>query len=102
MLYNDHVSCFTSWSSKVISGDDDLPKRDDIGERRRKHEMRVLAGAGIQSDDDLHDDEPGTLEGDGVNDTNEDSETDSESDLYKETKLKRDAKLAAKAHKYSR
>ncbi|KAJ9541389.1 hypothetical protein OSB04_027895 [Centaurea solstitialis] len=87
---------------RVISGDDDLPKRDDIGERRRKHEMRVLAGAGVQSDDDLHDDEPGALEGDGVNDTNEDSETDSESDLYKETKMKRDAKLAAKAQKYSR
>ncbi|KAI3747270.1 hypothetical protein L6452_09724 [Arctium lappa] len=87
---------------RVISGDDDLPKRDDIGERRRKHEMRVLASAGIQSDDDLHDDEPGTLEGDGVNDTNEDSGTDSESDLYKETKIKRDAKLAAKAQKYSR
>ncbi|KVI08438.1 Sas10 C-terminal domain-containing protein [Cynara cardunculus var. scolymus] len=87
---------------RVISGDDDLPKRDDIGERRRKHEMRVLASAGVQSDDDLQDDEPGTLEDDEVNDTNEDGGTDSESDLYKEIKIKRDAKLAAKAQKYSR
>ena len=89
---------------KVMSGDDDLPKRDDIGERRRKHENRVLASAGIQSDDDELQNDETTL--DGVNDTNEDGETDpeteSETDLYEETKIKRDAKLAAKAQKYSR
>lgn len=87
---------------RVISGDDDLPKRDDIGERRRKHETRVLASAGIHSDDDMQNDET-TLEANGVDDdSNEDGETESETDLYKETKIKRDAKLAAKAQKYSR
>nr|XP_043632540.1 something about silencing protein 10 [Erigeron canadensis] len=87
---------------RVISGDDDLPKRDDIGERRRKHEMRVLATAGIQSDDDFQENETGTIGGDGTSDTNEDSEIASDNDLLKETKIKRDAKLAAKARKYSR
>ena len=79
---------------KVMSGDDDLPKRDDIGERRRKHENRGLASAGIQSDDDdeLQNDEA-TL--DGGNDTNKDGETELKTDLYKETKIKRDAKLAS-------
>ncbi|KAJ0840049.1 putative sas10 domain-containing protein [Helianthus annuus] len=87
---------------RVVSGDDDLPTRDDIGERRRKHEMRVLTNAGIHSDDDdLQENERETSEGDEDGET-EDGDTDSESDLYEQTKLKRDAKLAAKSQKYSR
>ncbi|XP_071705513.1 protein THALLO [Rutidosis leptorrhynchoides] len=93
---------------KVISGDDDLPQRDDIGERRRKHEMRVLASAGIQSADDndndlIEENVRATVESDGDSDKNEDDETDnSDSDVYKKTKKKRDAKLAVKAQMYSR
>ncbi|KAJ0703356.1 putative sas10 domain-containing protein [Helianthus annuus] len=87
---------------RVVSGDDDLPTRDDIGERRRKHEMRVLTNAGIHSDDDdLQENERETSEVDEDGET-EDGDTDSESDLYEQTKLKRDAKLAAKSQKYSR
>ncbi|OAY26721.1 something about silencing protein 10 [Manihot esculenta] len=87
---------------KVISGDDDLPKRDDIGERRRKHELKVLAGAGIKSEDDAVN-EPGTLETDEGSDMEEDSDPGvSEDEFYRETKQIRDAKLAAKAKIYAR
>ncbi|XP_015581724.2 something about silencing protein 10 [Ricinus communis] len=87
---------------KAISGDDDLPKRDDIGERRRKHEIRVLAGAGVKSEDDaIH--EPGTLETDEPSDMEEDGDTGGSGDeFYKEIKQKRDAKFVAKAEKYAR
>ncbi|XVF06882.1 hypothetical protein REPUB_Repub06bG0089600 [Reevesia pubescens] len=91
--------------SKVVSGDDDLPKRDDIGERRRKHELRVLAGAAVKSEDD-HGGEYDTFEDDGgiseeengdIEDTNE-----SEDEFYKQVKQQRAAKLAAKAEIYTR
>ncbi|KAI3794700.1 hypothetical protein L1987_37333 [Smallanthus sonchifolius] len=87
---------------RVISGDDDLPKRDDIGERRRKHEMQVLTNAGVPSDDDFQENDHETPEGDDEDGETEDGDTESESDLYEQTKIKRDAKLAAKSQKYSR
>ncbi|XWS58736.1 hypothetical protein CRYUN_Cryun08bG0059800 [Craigia yunnanensis] len=91
--------------SKVVSGDDDLPKRDDIGERRRKHELRVLAGAAVKSEDD-HGGEYDTFEDDGgisVEETGDTEDTeDSEDEFYKQVKQQRAAKLAAKAEIYTR
>ncbi|KAL0392461.1 UNVERIFIED_CONTAM: Something about silencing protein 10 [Sesamum radiatum] len=97
------LSSIAPKSVGVISGDDDLPKRDDIGERRRKHELRVLAGAGITSVDDVEG-ETGNLSSDGVADVNGESDSDSDSDLeyYKQVERQHAAKLAAKSEKYSR
>ncbi|KAE9462039.1 hypothetical protein C3L33_06073, partial [Rhododendron williamsianum] len=68
-----------SKKTKIISGDDDLPKRDDIGERRRKHELRVLAGAEVESGDEVGDG-PGTL-GSDEDKNMECGESESEDDL---------------------
>nr|XP_016455039.1 PREDICTED: something about silencing protein 10-like isoform X2 [Nicotiana tabacum] len=85
---------------KVISGDDDLPKRDDIGERRRKHELRVLAGAGVEPSDDVED-EPGNHASDDVA-SSDDGEMDSDLEFYKAVEKQHSAKLAAKEKMYSR
>ncbi|KAK7400856.1 hypothetical protein VNO78_12164 [Psophocarpus tetragonolobus] len=90
---------------KVVSGDDDLRKRDDIGERRRKHELRVLAGAGIKTgDDDDGDNKIGELGPEEVTEEEEeeDGSGDSENEFYKQVEQLRAAKLAAKAETYSR
>ncbi|KAJ0092537.1 hypothetical protein Patl1_26730 [Pistacia atlantica] len=94
---------------KVVSGDDDLPKRDDIGERRRKHELKVLAGAGIRSEDDGGD-ELGTIgaDEDGGNSENDEGDSEdqdtggSEDEFYQQVKQQRAQKLAAKAEIYTR
>lgn len=89
---------------KVVSGDDDLPKRDDIGERRRKHELRVLAGAGIKSEDDAWD-ELGTFKTDDDDDmeVGDDGETrESEDEFYEQVKRHRTEKLDAKSEIYTR
>ncbi|XP_010650700.1 protein THALLO isoform X1 [Vitis vinifera] len=87
---------------KIVSGDDDLPKRDDIGERRRKHELRVLAGAGIEPMDD---DEDGIctvdVDKDANMDDNDSGTEESEDEFYKQVKQLRAAKLAAKEEIYS-
>ncbi|KAF8014080.1 hypothetical protein BT93_H0040 [Corymbia citriodora subsp. variegata] len=86
---------------KVILGDDDLPRRDDIGERRRKHELQVLAGAGVNSEDDLGD-EDGDPEANGGADSEDSESEESIDEFYKQVKQQRAAKLAAKAEIYSR
>ncbi|XP_062090080.1 protein THALLO [Humulus lupulus] len=113
-LTNGHASSLSSSKfsqllaagnkSKVVSGDDDLPKRDDIGERRRKHEVNVLHRAGIVAEDDVGD-EIGAVEtnGDDVEmDEEGASEEGSEDEFYNQVKEQRAAKLAAKAQIYSR
>ncbi|XP_057437680.1 protein THALLO [Lotus japonicus] len=87
---------------KVISGDDDLPEKDDIGERRRKHELRVLASAGINggNGDDDDDGDHGSPE-DGAKQAHVEAE-DSDNEFYEQVKQLRAAKLAAKAETYSR
>ncbi|XP_010266712.1 PREDICTED: something about silencing protein 10 [Nelumbo nucifera] len=89
--------------AKIVSGDADLPKREDIGERRRKHELRVLAKAGVDSvdDDDLR---PQKAEETEPMDTDveEDQIQESEDEFYKQVKQQRSARLSAKAELYSR
>ncbi|KAK6914499.1 hypothetical protein RJ641_021820 [Dillenia turbinata] len=85
---------------KVVSGDDDLPKRDDIGERRRKHELQVLAGAGIKPAEDAEDEHDTPLADQDA--SMDDGTEESEDEFYKEMKVQRAAKLAAKAEIYTR
>ncbi|XP_011656740.1 something about silencing protein 10 isoform X2 [Cucumis sativus] len=90
----------TKLKPKVISGDDDLPTRDDIGERRRRYELQMLARAGVEPKNGTSvlesnsDDDDSVLKGNG--------EVDSEDELYKQVKQQRAAKLAAEAETYSR
>lgn len=97
-----YANSFPSFG-KVVSGDDDLPKKDDIGERRRKHELQVLARAGVESEDGAGYDIEDAAESDGDVEMDEDNETeDSEDEFYKQAKQQRAAKLAAKAEIHSR
>ena len=84
---------------KFVSGDDDLPKRDNIGERRRKHELRVLSrvGANPVEDHELPD-------GDASEDDHELPEGgDASPDgFYEDVKRQRTEKLSIKNALYSR
>ncbi|KAL0674573.1 hypothetical protein Bca4012_002554 [Brassica carinata] len=103
-----HVS--TKRKPKTVSGDDDLPQRDDIGERRRKFELKVLAGAGVKSEEDgknesevFGSDDDNDKDDDGDNDmVDSDGESEGEDEFYKQVKQNKQAKRAAKAEIYSR
>ncbi|XP_078162035.1 sas10/U3 ribonucleoprotein (Utp) family protein isoform X2 [Carex rostrata] len=83
---------------KLASGDDDLPKRDDIGERRRKHELRVLGRIGADNDNDEDGDHDNNInnddeEHDDVSDDDVPDDDASEDEFYKEAKRKHTEKL---------
>ncbi|KAJ0239809.1 Uncharacterized protein HA466_0225350 [Hirschfeldia incana] len=100
----------TKRKPKTVSGDDDLPQRDDIGERRRKFELKVLAGAGVKSEEDgknesevFASDDDSDKDDDGDNDmVDSDGESEGEDEFYKQVKQNKQAKRAAKAEIYSR
>ncbi|KAK1273222.1 hypothetical protein QJS04_geneDACA020609 [Acorus gramineus] len=85
----------------LASGDDDLPKRDDIGERRRKHELRVLARAGVEPVDEEGDEDEGIGGAETESDDGEGA-SESEDEFYRAVKKQRTAKMSAKADLYSR
>ncbi|OEL22427.1 hypothetical protein BAE44_0016556 [Dichanthelium oligosanthes] len=85
--------------SKFVSGDDDLPKRDNIGERRRKHELHVLSRVGANS---LEDDHELLEDGDNTEDGHELPEDGdvSEDEFYQDVKRQRTEKRTIKIEKY--
>lgn len=89
---------------KFVSGDDDLPKRDNIGERRRKHELRVLSRVGANSVEDHELPDGDASEDDASEDDHELSEGGdaSEDGFYEDVKRQRTEKLSIKNALYSR
>ncbi|CAM6027584.1 unnamed protein product [Sphagnum balticum] len=80
---------------KAVSGDADLPVREDLGERRRNYEIQQAAKASVTNDTD---DSDGKAEGNGQDEDNDPEEDD----FYMQAKQLKEAKQAAKAAKYSR
>lgn len=84
---------------KFVSGDDDLPKRDNIGERRRKHELHVLSRVGAYSVEDHELPDGGdTVDG---NELSEGGDA-SEDEFYQDVKRLRTEKVLIKNEKYLR
>lgn len=90
---------------KFVSGDDDLPKRDNIGERRRKHELRVLSRVGANSVEDHELPDGDASEDDASQDDHDELPEGgdaSEDDFYQDVKRQRTEKLSIKNALYSR
>lgn len=90
---------------QLASGDDDLPKRENIGEKRRKYDHRVLArsGAGSLDDDDTGDGDRAVRARPSEAGAKTDlGQVESEDEFYKEVKRQRLTKLSAKAALYAR
>lgn len=77
-------------AAQIISGDTDLPVREDLGDRRRKLDIQKTN----QNLDDTMDSE------DNIDDSI--SNDPEEDDFYKQARLLKEAKEATKQAKYSR
>eukprot|EP00850_Spirogloea_muscicola_P012625 SM000082S22867 [mRNA] locus=s82:298697:302736:- [translate_table: standard] len=89
-----------SKKAKALSGDADIPVREDLGLRRRHAELQALrrgSGAGGREDDALEDDDNGGGDSGGRG-----SGDDGEDEFYTAAKERRAANIAAKAAKYGR
>lgn len=86
--------------SMFVSGDDDLPKRDNIGERRRKHELRVLSRVGANSAEDHELPDGDASEEEDHHELPEGGD-ESEDDIHRDVKRKRTEKLSTKNALYS-
>ena len=82
-------------ATQLASGDDDLPKRESIGEKRRKYDLRAVpeSDAGQMIDDNADKDADTKFE---------DGEIEGEDEFYQQVKRQRLTNLSAKAALYTR